>query len=182
QELLASIRGSGGAALPLVVERDGATRTITVVPRGIAGDYRIGVEYEATAFRERPMGVAAGASEALAHVWRSTVGLVTLIPSLFQKGGLDKVSGPVGMVKSLGKSLESSLARSLGFVAEISVALAVWNLLPFPALDGSRLLFLVVGLIRRKPIERRLEAWIHAVGFIILIAFLLVVSFADFRR
>ena len=64
----------------------------------------------------------------------------------------------------------------------ITVNLGVFNLLPIPALDGGRLLFLLVEAVRRKPIPPKYEGWVHAAGFVILIGFMLVVTFNDIWR
>ena len=67
-------------------------------------------------------------------------------------------------------------------MALITVNLGVFNLLPIPALDGGRLLFLLVEAVRRKPIPPKYEGWVHAAGFVILIGFMLVVTFNDVWR
>ena len=64
----------------------------------------------------------------------------------------------------------------------ITINLGIVNLLPLPALDGGRLLFLIVELIRRKPISAKYEGWIHAAGFFLLIAFMLLITFNDVLR
>ena len=61
----------------------------------------------------------------------------------------------------------------------LSINLGVVNLLPFPALDGGRIFFLLVELIRRKPIPPEKEGIVHAIGFVILLAFMLFITFSD---
>jgi regulator of sigma E protease len=67
-------------------------------------------------------------------------------------------------------------------IALISLNLAFFNLIPFPALDGSRILFSLVELIIRKPIPRKVEAAIHAVGFLILLGLLFLITLKDIVR
>jgi regulator of sigma E protease len=67
-------------------------------------------------------------------------------------------------------------------IALISLNLAFFNLIPFPALDGSRILFSLVELIIRKPIPRKVEAAIHAVGFLILLGLLFLITLKDILR
>ena len=64
----------------------------------------------------------------------------------------------------------------------ITVNLGVVNLLPLPALDGGRLVFLIVELIRRKPVPAKYEGWVHAIGMIVLLAFMALISFSDIIR
>ncbi len=64
----------------------------------------------------------------------------------------------------------------------ITVNLGIFNLLPLPALDGGRLVFLIIEGIRRKPINPKYEGWVHAAGFALLIALMLTVTFSDIMR
>jgi regulator of sigma E protease len=74
------------------------------------------------------------------------------------------------------------MERFLKLVWTISVGLAVLNLLPFPALDGSRLLFLGYELVTRRRVNERVEGLIHAGGFVVLLILILAVSFGDVAR
>ena len=67
-------------------------------------------------------------------------------------------------------------------MALITVNLGIFNLLPVPALDGGRLLFLLIEAIRRKPVPAKYEGWVHAAGFVLLIGFMIVVTFNDIGR
>ena len=115
-------------------------------------------------------------------VWASLIDLVT------GKYGLDAVSGPVGTAQVIGEAASQganfleSLNNIIWIMALITVNLGVFNLLPIPALDGGRLLFLVVEGIRRKPIPPKYEGWVHAAGFVILIGFMIIVTFNDVWR
>ena len=92
------------------------------------------------------------------------------------------MAGPVGIVKMTGEAARSGFETLLSWLGLISINIAIINLIPFPALDGSRLAFLSLEAIRRKPIDRRKEAYIHLVGFFILILFLLVITYNDILR
>ena len=67
-------------------------------------------------------------------------------------------------------------------MALITVNLGIFNLLPIPALDGGRLLFLIIEGIRRKPVNPKYEGWVHAAGFVLLIGLMVVVTFNDIVR
>ncbi|MDD6175318.1 MAG: site-2 protease family protein [Firmicutes bacterium] len=115
-------------------------------------------------------------------VWASLLDLIS------GKYGLEAVSGPVGTAQVIGEAASQganfveSLNNILWIMALITVNLGVFNLLPVPALDGGRLLFLLVEAVRRKPIPQKYEGWVHAAGFVILIGFMLIVTFNDVWR
>jgi regulator of sigma E protease len=111
-------------------------------------------------------------------VWGSLVDLVT------GRFGLNQVSGPVGITQQIGEVVsEASATRSWNhlfeIIALISINLAIFNMLPIPALDGGRLMFLLIELVRRKPIAPKYEGYVHAAGFILLIGLMVVITFSD---
>jgi len=180
EELSEAIDEAAGGPLTLQVRRDGESMNITLTPKQIAGQYLIGVRFEGTSQISDPQGVFEGARLAgLALVresWGMLVGLSMLVT---QTVGLEAVDGPIGIVKGLADRVEQSSAGAMAFIAKLSVVLGLFNLLPIPALDGARLMFLTVGAIRRKPVEPRVEGWVHVTGFALLFGLLLLVSFRD---
>ena len=106
-------------------------------------------------------------------VWDS---LADLIRGRF---GLDAVSGPIGMTELVGDALASGWESVLYLWVLLSVNLGVMNLLPLPALDGGRLMFLWWEALTRKPINKTIEAYINAAGLLILMAFMLLITFKD---
>lgn len=101
---------------------------------------------------------------------------------------LNEVSGPIGTVAVVGESASKGFSSLEGFLAMImlmafvTVNVGVFNLLPVPALDGCRCLFLLIELIIRRPLNRKYEGIINAVGFLCLIAFVMLVSLSDVAR
>jgi regulator of sigma E protease len=93
-----------------------------------------------------------------------------------------ELSGPIGIAQELVRGARAGLERFLKLVWTISVGLAVLNLLPFPGLDGSRLLFLGYELVTRRRVNERVEGLIHAGGLVVLIALIIAVSFGDVAR
>lgn len=93
-----------------------------------------------------------------------------------------ELSGPIGIAQELVRGARAGLERFLKLVWTISVGLAVLNLLPFPGLDGSRLLFLGYELVTRRRVNERVEGLIHAGGLVVLIAIIILVSFGDVAR
>lgn len=118
-------------------------------------------------------------------VWVSLLGLFT------GRFGFNDLAGPVGAASAIGQAaqvglqtgnLMSAINNIIQMMIMITVNLGVVNLLPLPALDGGRLLFLIIEGIRRKPIPPKYEGWIHAAGFLLLIALMLVITFSDVLR
>lgn len=113
-------------------------------------------------------------------VWESLLDLVT------GRYGIESVSGPVGVTEAIGQAADVSLSSLLYLCTLISMNLGVFNLLPIPALDGGRLLFQFIELIRRKPIKPEVEGYIHTAGMFALLVLTVLITFKDifglFRR
>lgn len=106
--------------------------------------------------------------------------IFTILGRLFTgKIALGALSGPIGVLKEIGVQANNGLASLLYFLGYISVNLAVFNLLPIPALDGSKLLASLVEMITGKRINKKLEEKITIGGFVILIALIALVSIKD---
>ena len=124
------------------------------------------------------------------EAWNETKFVVKLVyNSLWQmvtgRVGMDQMSGPVGIVAEVNNAVNSgseSWLYVLNLTALLTINLGVFNLLPIPALDGGRLLFMIIELIRRKPIPPEKEGIVHAIGFLLLIALIIAVSFNDIMR
>lgn len=107
-------------------------------------------------------------------------GFFAILKSLIFKGALiAEVSGPVGIAVLTGEVAQMGFNYILQFTAILSINLAIINILPFPALDGGRLLFLAIEKIKGSPVNPKIEQVIHMVGFSLLILLMLVVTFKD---
>ena len=93
--------------------------------------------------------------------------------------GAEAVSGPVGTTQVIGEAAQAGATTLLYLIAVITINLGVFNLLPVPALDGGRLLFLIIELFRGKPINRNLEGYVHFIGILILFAIMALISIKD---
>lgn len=109
-------------------------------------------------------------------IWLSLIDLLT------GNAGLKEMSGPVGVVGAIGQAANTNIFELLVLVAFISINLGVFNLLPVPALDGGRLLFLAIEAVRRKPIKPEYEGVVHLVGFALLILLMITVTYNDINR
>lgn len=108
-----------------------------------------------------------------AVTWRSFIDLIT------GKYGLSAVSGPVGVTVAVANVAKDNLFNILPIMALITINLGIFNLLPIPALDGGRLIFILFEMIFRKPVPQKYEAAIHTVGFVILFGFMILVAAKD---
>lgn len=95
---------------------------------------------------------------------------------------VSSLSGPVGIVSTIGEASKTGVINVLYIMALISINLGIVNLFPLPALDGGRLVFIIIEMIRRKPVDSELEGKIHFIGFALLLAFMLFVTYFDMQR
>lgn len=111
------------------------------------------------------------------------VGFGDLLSGLFTQGKVPQdIAGPVGIAVLTGQVVKLGFVYVLQFAALLSLNLAIINVLPFPALDGGRLLFVVIEKVRRKPNNERMEALVHRIGFSILMVLVLLVTYHDIAR
>lgn len=110
---------------------------------------------------------------------------LSLVDMLTGKYGIKDMSGPVGTISAIAEStaqpvaLRDKILTALNFLSMITINVGVFNLLPVPALDGGRLFFIVIEMIRRKPIPADKEGKIHTVGLILLLALMAVITLSD---
>lgn len=95
---------------------------------------------------------------------------------------INQMSGPVGIVSTISDAVSYGLESVLMILAMITINLGVFNLLPFPALDGGRLVFLLLELVRGKPVDQKYEMWVNGAGMLVLLAFMVFVTFSDITR
>ncbi len=130
-----------------------------------------------------PLGVWYGLKEALLWTWTIASGLMGMFWRLFRFGTIPQdVAGPVGIFQITGEVAKSGVFFVLDFLAILSVNLAIVNILPFPALDGGRLLFLGIEAITGKRSHRRFEHWAHAAGMVFLLFLILLITINDLLR
>jgi len=171
-----------GQAASLWVMRDGQGMCINVVPEynETEGRSLIGVSIAAYA-RPNLFQAVEGAWDSC--VYASTVIAESLGQLIFHGEGAQDVSGPVGVVQVIAEQTQSGgLYMYLSLAILISINLGIINLLPIPGLDGSRFLFLVAEAVRRKPINKRVEGAIHAIGFALMFGLLILFTFRDIQR
>ncbi len=114
-------------------------------------------------------------------VWISLLDLIT------GQYGLSDLSGPIGTVSYIADAAQTSVAETdytylLTLMAMIAINIGLFNLLPLPALDGGRLFFMAIEMVFRKPVPRKYEGWVHAIGLVLLMILMVVISFSDILR
>lgn len=111
------------------------------------------------------------------------LGYAALLGSLITKGKLiADVSGPIGIARMTGQAAQIGFSYLIQFVAMISINLAVLNVIPFPALDGGRAALLLAEKAKGRPLSRRTEGTINAVGFMVLIVLMILITARDISK
>jgi len=106
-----------------------------------------------------------------------------LFGSLFTQGAVpQEITGIVGIAQLTHKSLQAGLAPYFRLMALLSLSLAILNILPFPALDGGRLIFVILEAVRGKPVDRNLEMMVNTIGFAFILLLIVVITIADVIR
>ena len=175
------IKATGGAPLTLKVLRAGKPSTLTITPqKQPSGDFLIGVQIDH--FDLVALAPAAAAKQAIIYPFeKSKLILVGLYDMVTGKEKAE-LSGPIGITREIARAAKRSVWDYFGIIAMLSVYLGLFNLLPLPALDGGRALFLALEAVIRRRINPRIEATVHTVGLVVLLGVLLIVSFKDIRH
>ena len=177
-QLTSLIGGKGGETVTVTCERDGKEQTFTLTPKeGEDGRYVIGITSAAT---HNPFtAVKNGAIS----TWNMTKLMGQSLVMLFTgQVSSDEISGPVGIISMAGDTARYGMLYFGYLLALISLNLAMINLLPLPALDGGRIIFAVIRKITGKMISDELEAKIHGAGMVLLLGFMLFVTWNDIAR
>lgn len=172
-----------GQAARVLVNRDGETQTILVTPTVQDGSRAtMGVEIYASGLIRYPFfsALIEGAKTSYWMIKEIFGAFGSLIGSIFVgKSVLNQFAGPVGIANVTGQAARLGFTYLLQFVALLSLNLAVINILPFPALDGGRILFLIIEKVKGKPVKREVENAIHNLGFFLLIALVIFITYKD---
>ena len=172
----------------LSYERDGKATEITITPVLVQSGYDMGLGYNP--YREKVSAI----QTVKYSFYELKLNIVNTIKSIGHlivgKISVKEVSGPVGIVNVVGdivsESQDYGIHTTLLSLAQFSVLLSanlgVMNLLPIPALDGGRLVFILLEAIRRKPVPKEKEAMVHLVGMAVLMLLMVLVMFNDFHN
>lgn len=174
---------SNGEAVDMTVLRDGEEISFTIQPvyDAAEGRYMIGIMIQ-QGYQDMPAGQVIPAAWGLC-VDASTA-IVDALGKLVTTGeGLDQTAGPVGVVQLVAEQTrQGGLEIFLYLMVLISINLGLMNLLPIPGLDGSRLIFMAIEAVRRKPVEQKIESMIHLAGYALLLGLMMFFTFKDVLR
>lgn len=180
----ARVAASQGAPMHLTVLRNGEARTVDVAARLTAsGDWRIGV---AMAPAEPQLRQEVGLGEAVVLSFRFPIKKSQMILGGFWEIITGKAepdaSGVVAITGMIGTTIKRGWIDAFEFLAILNVYLCLFNLLPLPALDGGRLVFLGYELATRRRPNPKIEAAVHMAGFVVLFLLMIVVTFKDVKQ
>lgn len=183
----AFVASSGGNPIDLNIKRGGGERTITATPaQGVATSdpsrFALGVEVATIGIS--PLSVGTAIIEGAHLTWSATkltaIGLGHFFYGIFTlSADFSQVAGPVGIAGVVGAASSQSFGDLLSIMAIISINLALINLIPVPALDGGRLLFVIIESIIRRPIKASVANTVNMVGFAFLVLLMVVVTAND---
>ncbi len=179
-ELIYEVMRNGTEPLDVIVKREGKNVTLqdvtfaTTTEGGIlfgSIDFLVGAEPKTF-------------PTVLKHTYFQSISSIKMIwQSLFDlisgRYGIEQVSGPVGVTQAIGEAASVGASSLLYLCTLIAMNLGIFNLLPLPALDGGRMVFLMVELIRGKPIKREYEGYVHFAGIVILLLFMVFITYKD---
>lgn len=163
----------------IVQKQTGLTETNQKGEQTVHEEKMAGITFEA-----QPVTYGFFEAIALSFKWMYFIvkSTIAAILGLFAGKGTQNAAGLVGMVDYLGLAIRNSLQSVLQLGVAISVSLAIMNLLPLPALDGGRLVFIAIEKIFKKPVPRNVEGIIHFVGLIAFFLIFILISYQDLSR
>ncbi|HYC83383.1 MAG TPA: site-2 protease family protein [Candidatus Paceibacterota bacterium] len=160
--------------------------TVVPAPGIVEGRPAVGISMDMVGTLRLPWwkALVSGAEFTAQLIIATVVGLKDFFMSLFTDGkeALSSVTGPIGLVGLVGDASELGLAYLLSFTAFISINLAVLNMVPFPALDGGRLLFLAIEGIKGSRLNPKIANAFNLVGFALLILLMITITISDIGR
>ncbi|MFA7377863.1 MAG: RIP metalloprotease RseP [Patescibacteria group bacterium] len=177
------VGNSGQEEVELLLKRGENEESVTITPeineagRGVMG---VGIMAAGTVSYPFFPAIWEGAKLTVWMLGEIFTAFFDLIANLFTGDKIaGEFAGPVGIANITGQAARLGFVYLLQFIALLSLNLAVINILPFPALDGGRILFLLIEKVKGKPVRRDFEAIAHNIGFLLLIALVLFVTYKD---
>jgi regulator of sigma E protease len=172
------IQAGQGAPVRIKVLRSGQPMTFQVAPDKKSAVYQVGIQIGPIDER-MPVAFGTAVKEAFVYPYYTSVGILGQLFDMIRGKVHADLSGPIGITKQIAKAADQGMVHFFGILVLLSVYLGLFNLLPLPALDGGRALFLGIESITRRRVNPRIEAAVHTAGFVLLLGVLVVVSFKD---
>jgi len=171
-----------GTALHLTIDRNGVVSSLTLksVADETTGKPIVGVYAQVELVKK---DILKAVKLGFVYTYHMTVSILSGLGMLFTGGAsASDLAGPVGITSMVGEAARSGMGNLLIFSALLSTNLGIVNLLPIPALDGSRMVFALVEAVRRKPMDPEKEGLIHWVGFLFLMLIIVFATYNDIVR
>ncbi|MGB9681823.1 MAG: RIP metalloprotease RseP [bacterium] len=182
EEVINVIKGTD-KPLVLKVDRNGKTLSFTVTPRYDPTQKRRIIGITMPSFLDERYPIFEAFMKALEEFWAVLIGTLTAIWGLITgRLGTSSLSGPVGLVKMTGAVSRMGFKAFLQFMALLSIQWGLFNILPIPALDGGRILFLILGLWKKIRLSQEKENIIHYIGFLFLMILMIIITIGDIKR
>jgi regulator of sigma E protease len=196
---LAKVQESKGTPVTLRVLREGTEIDVVVAPRSRPStfleeatetlaqrpatktEFRLGIGLDMVDERE-PAGILSASYAAIRYPVVKSIWVLDMLWRMIKREVPGDVTGPIGITKVIKQSFDFGWIYAFELLAMLSVYLGLFNLLPLPALDGGRLAFLGYELTTRRRPNPRIEATVHTVGILVLIAIMILVTFKDIRN
>lgn len=168
-----------GDTLELEVKRNDEIKTINITPNEIEDGYQYGFSLDNS--------IEKGFFKAIEYAVTKFISLINqmivIIGYLFTgKLSLSSLSGPIGIYNIVGESAKAGLINLIYLIGYLSINVGFINLLPLPAFDGGRILFLIIEKIRRKPVPAKIENIIHSIGMVLLMILMIAITWNDILR
>ena len=178
------IAGHGGQEIEFNYIRGDENKAVSIKPEEgiISGRPAIGISMDEIGMvRLSPISAFyEGAKTTGSLTYFTAIGIFSFLKeAVLGQADFSQIAGPVGIVSIVGDAAEFGFIYILGFAAFLSINLAIINLIPFPALDGGRLLFLLIEWIKRSPINPKIANTVNAAGFVLLIILMLLITYND---
>ncbi|MBR1671644.1 MAG: site-2 protease family protein [Fretibacterium sp.] len=178
REMSDALRTEGGKGAPVRLDVLRGERSLTVeivIPmNGEYGRPMLGVSPSMARY-----GLLEAARSSVGYTWQMTKLMLRGIADWVLRRQEVDVTGPVGIASMSGRAMREGFWSFLSFLAMISLNLGLLNLFPIPALDGGRILFVLLEMLLRRRLPERVENWIHAAGFAVLISLMIFITCQD---
>src|SRR5690625_4031239 len=182
EEFTMIVREKPNEEINMIVQRDGVKEQVTVIPKEIVdptgetiGQVGVQLGFEKSFLKTFEYGFV--------QTYETTKMILTnLLMLVIGHYSIDMLSGPVGIYDFTDQVVQTGFNSFLMWTAMLSVNLGIINLVPLPALDGGRLLFVGIEAVRGKPIDPQKEGFVHFIGFALLMLLMIVVTWNDIQR
>lgn len=180
-QLSSTVVNSNGESLNITFERKGKIKNVTIKPEKIDGKYLIGIQHS---FDKGTIRAIPQAFYSTFHIAKTMLVLLwNLVTGQLPGNIVNSLAGPVGVIKMASNAATTGFLNLVFFTAVISLNIGVVNLLPLPALDGWRILVLLIEFLRGgKKLPAKVEGYINGAGLIVLLAFMVFITYKDILR